>query len=314
MKKHVIFWCKLWLVFAIVVGFLFGIVMPQYTQSFTAVLLDKVERLTSIEGPKIVLIGNSNLVFGIDSAKLEEAFGMPVVNMGLHGGLGNAFHEQMALINVQPGDIYIVTHTEYDDDDQITDPSLAWITLENHFSLWKLLRTKDIPTMADAFSTYVKKALTLWAEGKGNEADTPMYGRNDFNTYGDNAYPRPSRDMQITLPFEEQVVPSIGQKCVDRLNTLHAMLMQKGATMLIAAYPIASGEYTPLVSEYDAFTEALTEALDAPVISYFSDYMLDYEYFYDTMYHLTNTGVAVRTDLLIDDIRYWMEEGSPQTP
>lgn len=306
--KCTMFFCKVVLVLTLVLGFLFCIVMPQYTQSFTAALLDKVDRLISIEGPKIVLIGNSNLVFGIDSTKIEEAFGMPVMNMGLHGGLGNAFHEQMALLHVQPGDIYIVSHTEYDDNDQITDPSLAWITLENHFPLWKLLRMKDIPTMVDAFSTYVKKALDLWAEGTGNVYDKPMYGRSDMNMYGDNTYPRPSRDALMMLPFEEQVIPGIGEQCVDRLNALNKALTEKGATMLVAAYPIASGEFTPLVSDYDAFTEALVEALDAPVISYFSDYMMDYEYFYDTMYHLTNSGVTVRTNLLIDDIRFWMEE------
>lgn len=308
MKKCVIFWCKASLVLVIVIGFFFGVLMPQYTQGFTAALLDKVDRLTSIQGPKIVLIGNSNLVFGIDSAKIEEEFGLPVVNMGLHGGLGNAFHEETALCNVQPGDIYIVAHTEYDDDDQITDPSLAWITIENHFSLWRFLRVKDIPGMVDAFSTYIKKALALWAEGVGNEADLPMYARKEFNVYGDNTYPRPSRDVLMEVPFEEQTLPEIGEACVKRLNALNAALQEKGATMLVAAYPIASGEFTPLVAEYDAFTEALTEALDAPVISYFSDYMLDYEYFYDTLYHLTNAGVEIRTNLLIDDIHYWMVE------
>ena len=29
-------------------------------------------------------------------SKIEKEVGMPVVNMGLHGNLGNAFHEQMA--------------------------------------------------------------------------------------------------------------------------------------------------------------------------------------------------------------------------
>ena len=49
-----------------------------------------------IEEPKIILIGNSNLAFGIDSEKIENSVGMPVVNLGLHGSLGNEFHESMA--------------------------------------------------------------------------------------------------------------------------------------------------------------------------------------------------------------------------
>lgn len=305
MKKSFIFWCKAVAVLALVIFFVFGIVSPQYTESFNASILDKVERLTSIAEPKIVLIGNSNLPFGINSAQIEEAFQMPVVNMGVHGGLGNAFHEQLGKIHVQPGDIYIICHTEYDDDS--LDPSLAWITLENHISLWRLIRWEDISLMADAFSTYLKKAMDLWAEGNGNEVTDPMYARSSFNRYGDNVYPRPLRDPGIELPFEEQEIPKISEACVKRLNALNEELTAKGATMLVAAFPIANGEFTPLVSDYEAFTEVLSEALDAPVISYFPDYMIDYEYFYDTMYHLTDTGVEIRTNLLIEDLRYWME-------
>ena len=43
--------------------------------------------------------------FGFNSEEIEEAMGMPVVNMGLHGGMGNAFHEEMGKLNVQPGRI-----------------------------------------------------------------------------------------------------------------------------------------------------------------------------------------------------------------
>ena len=70
-------------------------IMPQYDTSYNAALHDKIDRIEMIEEPKIVLIGNSNVAFGFDSEMIEEAFGMPVVNMGLHGALGNAFHEEM---------------------------------------------------------------------------------------------------------------------------------------------------------------------------------------------------------------------------
>ena len=72
--------------------------LPQYENGYCASLIDKVNRLKSINEPKIVLLGNSNLAFGIDSKMLEESMNMPVVNMGLHGGDGNAFHEEMAKI------------------------------------------------------------------------------------------------------------------------------------------------------------------------------------------------------------------------
>lgn len=307
MKKKILFFAKAALMLGLVVGFLFGLVMPQYAMSYNASLLDKVKRLKSIDGPKIVLIGNSNLAFGIDSAAIEEAFGMPVVNMGVHGGLGNAFHEEMAKINVHEGDIYIVCQTEYDDDDTILDPSLCWITLENHLSLWTLLRQKDVPQMAEAFSTYVKKALEQWTEGTGNRATDPQYAREAFNEYGDNRYPRLNDGSVPPPPYASQEVPRVGDACVDRLNALAAYLESRGATLLLAAFPIASGEYTPLVEEYEAFQEELESRLNFPVISYFTDYLMEYGYFYDTLFHLTDAGVEIRTNLLIEDLSWWME-------
>ena len=53
--------------------------------------IDKHQRLSSIQESKVVLVGGSNLPFGIKSPLIEEALGMPVVNMGLHAGLGMNF-------------------------------------------------------------------------------------------------------------------------------------------------------------------------------------------------------------------------------
>lgn len=119
-------------------------IIPQYIYIYSSSLLDKVERLEMIDEPKIVLIGNSNLVFGIDSGQLEQAFAMPVVNMGLHSGLGNSFHEQFIKGNINKGDIIIIAHTDYDDAGKLQDPQLAWATLENHWELggiwkWRIL-------------------------------------------------------------------------------------------------------------------------------------------------------------------------------
>ena len=98
---------KLFIFAVILIAFFFRL-SPQYEHYYSASLIDKMERLDSIEEPKVVLIGNSNLAFGINSKMIEEKFGMPVVNMGFHGSLGNAFHEEMAKINITPGDIYVI--------------------------------------------------------------------------------------------------------------------------------------------------------------------------------------------------------------
>lgn len=305
-KRNIVFLLKLVAALCLLAGYIYH-VLPQYENGYNASLIDKVERLESIDGPKIVLLGHSSLTFGIDSERIEEAFGMPVVNMGLHGGNGNAFHEEMAKYNVAQGDIYIICHSDYDDDNVIQDAMTAWSSIENHLNLWKILRVNDIGTMAKAFPIYLKHCLGYHSAGTGNQDPGGLYARSAFNEYGDVALLREGN--QYT--FEGEVVPpGIGDAAVDRINELNGYLTKRGATLLVAGYPIGNGNVTAEAAEFEAFQEQLADRLDCPVISNYADYMFDYRYFYDTNLHLNTEGVALRTGQLISDIKRWKSTGT----
>lgn len=305
-KRNMAFLLKLVAALCLLAGYIYH-VLPQYENGYNASLIDKVERLESIDGPKIVLLGHSSLAFGIDSERIEEAFGMPVVNMGLHGGNGNAFHEEMAKYNVAQGDIYIICHSDYDDDNVIQDAMTAWSSIENHLNLWKILRVNDIGTMAKAFPIYLKHCLGYHSAGTGNQDPGGLYARSAFNEYGDVALLREGN--QYT--FEGEVVPpGIGDAAVDRINELNGYLTKRGATLLVAGYPIGNGNVTAEAAEFEAFQEQLADRLDCPVISNYADYMFDYRYFYDTNLHLNTEGVALRTGQLISDIKRWKSTGT----
>ena len=191
MKKKLVFFAKCLIMLALVVIFCFKIVMPQYLLNYQAALIDKNGRLCSIDEAKIVLVGNSNWAFGVDSEMLQEAMHMPVVNMGMHGGIGNPFNEQAAVQNIHEGDIVIISYSNFDDGDIIKNPELAWITIENHPDLWKYIRKKDWPAMIKAYPTYLKDCLDLWSQGIGNMDSQTEYSRLQFNEYGDNIFDRP---------------------------------------------------------------------------------------------------------------------------
>ena len=154
---------KLFVLFGIIFLFCYH-VSGQFEEEYNAALIDKVERLKSIEGPKIVLLGNSNVAFGFQSELIEKEFGMPTINMGLHGGLGNMFHEEMARLNVTEGDIYVLCHNSFNDPSVIVDPVLAWTTVENNFELFEIFRKEDIWPMIKAYPTYLKKCLERYSE------------------------------------------------------------------------------------------------------------------------------------------------------
>lgn len=305
-KKNTKFILKLLLLLLFVVGYCTH-VMPQYEGNFTASLSEKVKRLETTEGSRIVLLGNSNVIFGFNSESIEKALGMPVINMGLHGSLGNAFHEEMAKIDVHEGDVYILCHTTYSDRNKISDPVLAWTVLENHWKLWSLLRKEDMFPMLQAYPAYLRKCLDLYVEGAGNDDSGNVYSRSAVNEYGDIQYER-KESMYIFNAKDLNEEFLINDITIDRINELNKWLKEKGATLLVAGYPIyplgKNGNERSL-EEIMAFQMELSNKLECPVISNYLDYVFDYEYFYDTVYHLTSEGAEIRTQVFISEFLNW---------
>lgn len=278
---------------------------PQYENSFNAAIIDKIQTLKETDSPKIILVGNSSLAFGIDSPRMEEALGMPVVNTGLYGALNDEFAENVAKENIQAGDIVVVAHTDYQNDEIITNPGMAWITIENHFDLWHLIDAKNIEPMLKALPKYILKTVRLYVFGSGNQDSGDAYSRLQFNKNGDDIFDRPTTELSENY-FASVIFPGIDDTAVKRLNALNDYCKERGATMVIAAMPIADGKYTASREDYESFEKELSQRLDAPVISEFTDYFIPYEYFFDTEYHLTNEGVRIRTDLLIQDLKTYL--------
>ena len=311
-KKIFIFFLLFSLTLVVFPAFHYYVVGNQYLGNYQAALLDKTRRAQSVDGPKILLIGDSNVPFGFQSELIQEAFHMPVVNMGLHGGLGNAFHENMLkIINLSEGDIIAVCHRSFSDNGLIQDANLAWITLEFHKELWPLATREDMFPLIKAYPKYLGKATLKWALGsRGNVAKAnDCYSRAAFNEFGDIAV-RPSATYTFTQ--DSVNVPKINDVCVNRLNELNEYAQAHGATLLVAAYPIGSGEFTPDAALYDEFEAELRNRLDCDVISHYRDYFIPYDLFYDTSLHLTEEGAKIRTELFIQDLKDWMSAHTAQ--
>ena len=290
---------------------LFGIFVigGQYQDYYTASALDKIARLKSINEPKIILAGNSNLAFGINSAMLQEELGMPVVNMGLHGGLGNAFHENIASLSINSGDIVILSHTDFADNDELGDIPLVWSTVEYHRELWEIVRANDYPDMLKGFPKYWLRAFILWASLRGNRDSAPPYSRSAFNEYGD-VIARPEAagySEEVMFKPGSIKVPGINSTCIDRLNALNRYVIARGAVMVVAGYPIAQGRFTPPAEDYDIFQKELAGKLDCEIISDYRDYFIPYKYFYNSPLHLGAEGASLRTMQLIKDINAWKD-------
>ena len=292
------------LLLTVTAKFLF--VGSQYNQNYQAAFLDKIERLKSIDEPKIILVGNSNLSFGIDSQKLQDSMGMPVVNLGLHGGLGNAFHRNMAKYNIRKDDIVVLCQTSYgdDDDDEIHDYTLAWITIDNHLEYLGIFRPEDYAGLLSSYPTYLKKALYLRISHKGNLDYGGSYSRNAFNKYGDVIVKPAISQLDFSRSEYNYPPPTVSDQQAAAINDYNRYVASHGAELVIASYPILFSDYSVYTKDdIIAFQKELEEKTDCDLISDFTDYLFPCELFYNTNAHLTEEGTAIRTELLISDLK-----------
>lgn len=306
MKQKIFFSVKIILFIAVMFILLFQCVMPQYTALYNAAIIDKYDRLNSIDQPKIILVGDSNVAFGFDSEKIEEAFGMPVVNFGLHGNLGQVFITNVIRDSIKEGDIVIIAPAGYHYSVDSLDCVMAWITIENHYPLWKGIPKNRYLNMLLAYPTYLKRALNLFVTNEGNRIEDSPWGRVDFNVYGDYDHPRPKcvivGDDYGQFFSSEYLDEQLGAYW----NDYNRYVLSKGATMYMSAPPILS---EALSVDLESLQKELDEKLEFPMISQLNDYVYPLEYFYDTGFHMNDIGRAVRTQQLIDDLSAALDVG-----
>jgi len=72
----------------------------------------KLARAASVPTPKLVVVAGSGAMFGIDSSQLEQAFGRPVVNLGVNAGILSPYLLIYARQAVKPGD-WVLLPLEY---------------------------------------------------------------------------------------------------------------------------------------------------------------------------------------------------------
>lgn len=281
-------------------GIFFACIPAQYADNYNASLIDKVNRLESIDEPKIILAGDSNLAYGIDSQMIEEEIGMPVVNMGLHGGLGNRFLERAAMLQINEGDLVIICHSDYSDEGELKQADLAWITLENHWELWEIPDAAMWTELMVALPDYTFNAISLYLSGRGNQSSNEIYARKAFNVYGDNVSQREAGQYEIDSSAVK--VPEISEECVERINGLTDYCNAAGAKLVIAGYPILAGDDTPDKESYEMFQNELEAKMKCDIISDYTDYFFTVDYFFDGPLHMTNEGARLRTKQLIQDI------------
>lgn len=291
-----------------------GICLPsQYSQTYYGELAEMYQKLQSAEGKKIVVLGNSNVAFGVDSALAESllkeaGLDYSVCNFGLYGALGTKMMCELADGQIGDGDIVILTP-------ELVPQSLsayfsaeeAWNALDSDMGLYQEFPSEMRSSLIGGYFGYISGKISSFQRGEPQQG-SGVYAKSSFDENCDlKNYPRPYNVMAggcdsnnpITFDsalFTESFIAYINEYA-ERLNKRGARIFYSFAPMNAGA--VSAGE----AQKAESFAQSLGDAVSFRIISNIQDYIMDSEWFYDSNYHLNESGMTVRTVRLVNDIK-----------
>ena len=282
-----------------------------YSETFYGALNEKYDRLNGVDGEKIVVVGGSSVAFGLDSELLESYLGMPVVNFGLYADLGTKMMLDLSLSGISEGDV-VVLAPELDRQtlSLYFNNESALMALDDDTSMARHLKADDLFSCLGGYWRYAqdKRARHLGLTEISLDA---IYRSEYFDEYGDFDYPRTENVMQGYFDPNNRIMldeSEYGKELYDFLDYVNKYIKKctrLGATVYFSYCPmnelgLSDGSDADNIL---AFEELLRDSLDCELISDIGDYILDAGYFFDTNYHLNETGVKLRTIRLARDLR-----------
>ena len=289
----------------------------QFDKTFLGELSYKVERLYSVDEPKIVVVGGSSVPFGVNTKLLEEALGMPCINFGLYASLGTKIMLDMSRGAIGEGDIIVIApETDAQTYSLYFNAESAWQACDSDFSLLSKIGSDNYSSMVGGFWRYAaQKAKYMFADEHLDPSG--VYNVASFDEYGDIVYKREynvmdlAYDPTLSIDFSTDIV---SEDFVEYVNEYVAYAKSKGAKVYFSFAPMNIDAvildktldefeaYDKLEAQIAEFAAYIAENFDADVISDPAMYLYDSGYFYDSNFHLNDAGAVMHTANLAADI------------
>lgn len=297
--------------------------LPSPQNAYSRAILDKHQRLMETVAPRLVLVGGSNLAFGIDSAMLQNELDILVVNTGLNAGFGLGRMLDDLAPFLQSGDTLVIapeySHftSEWDGKaaawDLVSDTRRYSLLVSDTFIAPEYQRLVDarlasgagavfpvkttLYGLPSAFLEYVKnKVLALIPHSPNPRA----YTRDGFNEYGD--YIKHLGVENQAFKPKPQLEP-LNPQYLARFFQFVAAFTSRGIRVILTYPSYEEVSFYNSVNQIHELDAVIRVCENLTVISTPDDYCFPTAFFYDTAYHLNAQGRAVRSEHVLRDLR-----------
>lgn len=289
-----------------------GASLPSYYQeAYYAELADMYDRLYETEGKKIVIVGGSNVAFGLDGALLEQTladmgYEYTVCPFGLYAAVGTSAMLDLSADALGEGDVVILA-VEPGNETMSTyfGATAFWKCVEEKPEMLLKMSGSKASALVGNYVTYLQERCSIYQTGSVPVAEG-AYARSSFNERCDMVFERAGNIMPVGYDTGTPVDLAklvISQAFIEQVNEYCAAAREKGAAVVMSFSPInRSAMRDTSEAAIQAYFTLCNESFDCPVISDPNDYILPSGWFYDTNFHLNDAGAELRTYTLAEDL------------
>ena len=275
----------------------------------------KHQLLENQPSPRLILVGGSNLSFGIDSELLQSETGYHPVNMGLLGGFGLAYMLNEVEAGARSGDLVVVA-VEYHN--FFTMGAMAeglmglLETVEQRPANLSYLERCHWKAIGDLgglpyLGSVTRQGLLVLGGKKGG---FPSAMATRYNQWGDEVAHRTRGPKPLPRPSGPI---RLNPEAVLRINRLYASLQRRGARLVVSYPPFPSTEYVRVGRQIQRLHQQLTSELLCPVLGTPEQMLFPLDDFQGHVHHLWGSAILERTRRLAALVNAYRDE-SPRAP
>jgi hypothetical protein len=295
---------------AAIIALLFLSIGPDPTHYFAGSQI-QLELLRNTPSPRIILVGGSNVSFGIDAELMQQALGIPVINDGLHAGLGLAPLRELQDY-LRAGDVIIIS-LEYQlfssRDVMEGDPAFLsdWIEYAPQRIRYLSDPWREAPVLyATMLQRKVNREVNRYLFGGSLAEVREVFVGTQYNSNGDFiGHLEQASAARRKISFEPYPVKPIQEEMIRFLEQFARTAREKGAEVYFEA-PASRKSNCKSTGETSLanFFETFESRSSIPVLTPPEQVCLPDKYFFDTAYHLDAQGRELRTRRLIEN---WLQ-------
>lgn len=283
--------------------------IPVDPEHYFAGSLIQTELLENTPGPRIILAGGSNVALGLDAELMQRTLGLPVINDGLHAGLGVVPLRELRGY-IRAGDVIILSleYTMFSSREVMEGDTafLAdWIEFAPRRTAYLFDPWTEAPGIyATMLQRKANRQLNTFLYHGSLEEVRAIFEGESFDTNGDFiGHIKENVKPMTKIPDQPYPVVRQNEEIFIFLEDFRQFAQDRGATVYFEAPAsrqtncLATGQ-----TQMENFFKTFKTRSSIPLITPLNQVCMADKYFFDTAYHLNAQGRRIRTKLLIENL------------